>query len=88
MGKATVDEHDKVISTPSLKHVLIYDLAIRKEVAKLMNEGTDIKTAFRVACSDLEIKQVSFLANVSMEIRMSECRACTAPGLKESFPSI
>ena len=86
IGKTTVDKHDRVISTPALKHVLIYDLAIRKEVSKLMNEGTDSKTAFRAACADLEIKQVSFLANVSMEIGMPECEACTAPGLKESFP--
>ena len=30
LGKATVVEHDRVISTPALKHVLIYDLALRK----------------------------------------------------------
>ena len=83
----TVDESDKPVSAPKLNHVLIYDLAIRKKVAVLLNEGHDIRTAFKLACKDTETRQVHFLANVSIEIGTSECKACTALGLKESFLS-
>ena len=83
-----MDENDKPVSTPMLKHVSIYDLAIEKEVAVLRNEGHDIRTAFRLACKDIETRQVHFLANVFIEIGIAECKACFAPGLKESFPSV
>ena len=87
-GMATVDEHDKPISNPTLKHVLIYDLAIRKELARLLNAGVAIRTAFRTACKDTETRQVHFSANVSIEIGIVEYKACTAHGLKESCPSV
>ena len=40
-GYSTDGSDGKPISTPHIDHIIVYDLAIRKRVAELMNEGKD-----------------------------------------------
>eukprot|EP00972_Heterocapsa_arctica_P085646 12622356-Heterocapsa_arctica.AAC.1 len=46
------DEQGKVVSTPSWGLVLSYDKEIRRAVARKMQSGIDIDTAFRDAWAD------------------------------------
>ena len=86
-GLATKDEEGRPIATPTLKHVLIYDMAARSQISTLMNDGADIMTAFQRVCGWAsppdpicsQIRQVHFLNHVSIEIGTQACRACTAP---------
>ena len=82
-GMATKDKTGKPVSTPHLDHVLIYDYELRKMVAKLMNTGTDIRSAFGIATADDKLHRQCFLNNVTLEIASGKCRSITAPGMKE-----
>jgi hypothetical protein len=84
---ATKDELGRPVATPTLKHVLVYDMAARTQIASEMNDGLDILTAFVKVCGWQKvpdpvcgvIKQVHVLNHVSIEIATPACRACTAP---------
>ena len=80
-GKATLGLDGKPIATPHIQHVMIYDNAIRKRVAELMNDGKDIWSAFGEATADEGLKTTHFYGNVSMDLTSAKCRAITAPGL-------
>ena len=86
-GLATMDEFSRPVATPTLKHVLVFDMALRTQIANKLNNGLDIQSAFVKVCGWQKvpdpiagvIKQVHFLNNVSIEIGSAECKACTAP---------
>ena len=79
----------KPVSTPTIGHVIAYDLQIRKKQAEFMNAGHDFKTALEAARDPekegREIRQVHFLSPVAISITSPDCRACTAPGICETF---
>ena len=58
---------------------------IQKETADLMNEGHDLLTGLNAAKADGEIRAVHFGSRVSRDINTPECRACSAPGLREAY---
>ena len=73
------------IACPTLAHVLAYDLAIRENVAELMNTGCDLAMAYQLSMGDSEIRQESFLTSYACDSTSAGCRALSAPGLKESY---
>ena len=83
-GKSTMGADMKPRATPTLEHILVYDMAIREKMADLMNEGIDIETALDTAQADPEVRQKHFLENVSIDINTEKCRAITAPGLVDA----
>ena len=76
---------NKPMSCPSLTQVLGYDFAIRTRIALLMNSGVDILTAFGQATADPEVRQTQFTSSVGVAIGTAECRALSAPGLREAY---
>ena len=78
-GYATEDSTGRPISTPHLDHVLLYDLAIRKKVAELMNEGKDFKQAFAESTANDRLMQKDFLNHVMIDSGSAKCKSCTAP---------
>ena len=87
-GLAQVDDQDRPVSTPALRHVTAYDRQIRHAAANLMNEGHDIETALNTAKNDKELRSVYFLTPVARDASTPECRACSAPGLAEAHPKL
>ena len=87
-GYSTDGSDGKPISTPHLDHVLLYDIAIRKKVADLMNEGKDLKQAFAEATADDRLMQRAFLNHVMLDSGTEKCKRCTAPGLAETHVSL
>ena len=75
----------KPISCPSLNMVLNYDYAVRELQHKLMKNGVDFKTALERAMADPDTRTLHFTTPFSMEATGSECRALSAPGLRERF---
>ena len=69
---------------PHIGHFIGYDFKIRKMVADLMNEGTDIEAAFNEAMNCASLRLKSFLMPVSAAINDRECKALTAPALQEA----
>ena len=51
----------------------------------LTNSGLDIMSAFSHATADPEIRQTQFTSSVGVAINTSECRALSAPGLREAY---
>ena len=84
-GMAQTDHEGRPISTPSLRHVMHYDEKIRKKMSTLMNEGMDFQSALTAAQKHEETRTVHFISPVSRDINTPECRACSAPGLREAF---
>jgi hypothetical protein len=82
---AQLDQNGRPISTPSIQHVLHYDHMIQQKMADLMNEGHDFATALNAAKHNGEIRAVHFISPVSRDINNHECRACSAPGLREDY---
>ena len=86
-GLATMQD-GKPASTPTISHVMAYDLQIRKKQAEFMNAGHDFKSALDAARNPekegREIRQIHFLSPVAISIATPECRACTAPGFRET----
>jgi hypothetical protein len=80
-GKASLGVDGQPVATPALKHVLIYDYAIRQRVADNMNSGTGIKMAFAEATADIDTRLTHFFGNVQLDIGSAACRAISAPGL-------
>ena len=81
-GEATVDEHDRPTSTPTIIHVMSYDFHIREEVARLMNAGHDFAAAFDLARANEQLRTRHFTRPVSVAINTPESRACTAPNMR------
>ena len=84
-GLVTLGPDLRPMSCPSLTQVLGFDFAVRKKVALLMNSGIDIKAAFGYATADPELRQTQFTASVGVAINTAECRALSAPGLREAY---
>ena len=84
-GLVTLGPDARPMSCPSLTQVLGFDFAIRKKMALLMNSGIDIKTALGYATADPELRQTQFTSSVGVAINTSECRALSAPGLREAY---
>ena len=82
-GLATLGPDGQALSTPTINHVIAYDLQIRKKVAEQMNLGHDMAAALAHAQGDPELRQVHFLSPVSIAINTPDCRACTAPCLED-----
>ena len=80
-GKASLGVDGQPVATPALKHVLIYDYAIRQRVSDNMNGGMDIKLAFAEATADIDTRLTHFFGNVQLDIGSAACRAISAPGL-------
>ena len=80
-GCATLGENGRPISTPTIKHVLIYDKAIRDRVAELMNANWDIRAAFGEATAHERTRRIHFDNVCAQSINAPECRAISAPGL-------
>jgi hypothetical protein len=87
-GHATEDSAGKPKATPHLDHVLTLDFAIRRKVAEKMNEGMDLKQAFREATACDRTMQTHFFNHVAMDIGTKKCTDCTAPGITESHPAM
>lgn len=81
-GQGAVDDHDKVIASPTMNQVLNYDFRIREEVAKLVNEGKEFKAALEIAEGDEKLRRLHSERPVTVTINTSECRACSAPNVK------
>ena len=88
-GMCVRDDEGFAISSPTIKHVIAYDLKLRQEVARLMNEGIDWFTALEMAKRDTRLMQNSFLFPVSIAIASSECKHVSAPNVlvRHSRPS-
>lgn len=67
--------------------VLGYDLPIRK-ICIEMNRGHDIKSAFEHALAEAELREMHFTAAFMNGVNTEECKAFTAPGLKDRFPML
>ena len=78
-GMCVRDDEGYAISSPTIKHVISYDLRIRQEVAKQMNEGIDWHTAMEAAKADTRLMQNAFLFPVSIVIVSKECKNVSAP---------
>ena len=63
--------------------VLDYDLAIRRLQAQLIKKGMDFKKALEAALGDGDTRTLAFTAPFGMRSHLPECRALTAPGLRE-----
>ena len=69
-----------LISTPTIEHVIEYDLQLRKQTAKLMNEeGVTFLEGLKRAKEDTRHFHMHFAGPVSLAINTPQCRACTAP---------
>ena len=80
-GCATLGENGKPVSCPTIKHVIIYDKAIRDRVAVLMNANWDIRAAFGEATAHERTRRINFDNVCAQAINTPECKAITAPGL-------
>ena len=80
-GMCVRDDDGFAISSPTIKHVIAYDLKLRQEVARLMNEGTDWYSALMSAQKDSRLMQNSFLFPVSIAISSNECKNVSAPNV-------
>ena len=80
-GMCVRDDDGFAISSPTIKHVIAYDLKLRQEVARLMNEGTDWHSALMLAQRDSRLMQNSFLFPVSIAIASHECKQVSAPNV-------
>ena len=85
-------ENGKPISTPTIELVMPYDLQIRKKMAEFMNSGHDFKAALDAAKNPekegMEIRQVHFLSPVAINITTPACKACSAPGIRETYGNV
>ena len=86
-GLVVRDLKGAAISSPTIEHVMCYDLALRKEVCKQMNNGVDFATALAAAQINQEIRHHNFLAQVTIASASSGSRAVTAPGVRAAASS-
>ena len=87
LGKATVGLDLKPVTTPTILHVLMYHMALRKRMVELIKEEMDLDTVLEAAKKDDEILTMSFTTNLATDITTAHCRAMTAPGFSESSTS-
>ena len=55
-GMVTRDLKGNAMSSPTIEHVMGYDMAIRKEICKGLNRGTDFASALADAQKDTELR--------------------------------
>ena len=83
-----LDDKGRPRSTPAIAHVINYDFAVREEVAKYMNLGHDIATAFRLATTDDKLMYTKLSQPFGIDCGKAECLACSAPGFTEAHTLI
>ena len=79
-GLKAKDPDGNVVSMPPFTYVLAYDHQVRKEMAKLMNEGKDIVTALDTARKDVTIRERYFITPASMSALTSSQSRWKDPG--------
>ena len=87
-GYITKDRMGQPLASPHIGHIISYDLAIREQVAQAMNQGADIKSAFEAALGNSDLRETTFAGAYRNDTGTEECRALTAPGLAEQYPSM
>ena len=87
-GLHSLDGNGRPRSTPAISHIINYDFAIREEVARYMNHGTDIAQAFRMATSDDKLMYTKLSQPFGIDCGKPECLACSAPGFSEAFSMV
>ena len=76
------------IACPSIRHVRNYDQAIRELQAKLMKSGKDFKAALEAAMLDGDTRMLNFTTPFGMEAHTNECKALSAPALREIYSDL
>ena len=61
LGLKARNKDGDVIAAPDFELVLAYDFQIRRQMVKLMNEGSSMKLALKDSMSDTTIKERYFL---------------------------
>ena len=69
MGLQAKNEDGLVVSTPSFQLCLSYDYQLRKEVGKLVNQGSTLKAALEAATRDTTIRERFFTTPCAMQVR-------------------
>ena len=77
------DMNRKVLSTPTLDNVLLFEMATRKKIMDKMNSQVDFVTAFNEVKADTNHIFVNFIAHVSQ----NRAQTITAPGLAAASSS-
>ena len=77
------DMNRRVLSTPTLDNVLLFEMATRKKIMDKMNSQIDFVTAFEQVKSDTNHIFVNFIAQVSQ----NKVQTITAPGLAAASSS-
>ena len=71
LGLKARNKDGDVIAAPDFELVLAYDFQIRRQMVKLMNEGSSMKLALKDAMSDTTIKERYFLTpNVYSQVQV------------------
>ena len=83
-GLATKGIDGIPISTPTFEHVLVYELALRREVARLMNSGVTWWEAWNEAMNNTTHKQTHFLIHVAVK----PAGVVSAPGMRAPSTSV
>mgnify|MGYP003333722578 CR=1 FL=1 len=76
------------VACPHIGHVLAYGMATRTLQTKLMKGGMDFQKALETAMADVDTRTLHFTTAFSIEASTPQCRALTAPGLKEIYPNL
>ena len=76
------------VSCPSLRHVLGYDQAIRDLQVRLIRQGFSFKPALESAMADTDTRTLFFTTGFGMDAHTPQCKALSAPGLREIYPSL
>ena len=84
----TKDQDGRPTSCPHLGMVLNYEQAVRSLFTELMEAGLDFQAALERALGDDDTRALHFTAQFSMSSHTPECRALSAPCLREKYPSL
>ena len=71
MGLQAKNEDGMVVSTPSFQLCLSYDYQVRKEMGKLIDQGSSLKAALEAATRDTTIRERFFTTPCAMQVRTS-----------------
>ena len=84
-GLHSTGPDDKPISCPHIGHIIRYDKSVRGQIAERMNRGQDIKQVWEVSLAYKELKSLNLTVPFTCDADSSECRALSAPGLREAY---
>ena len=71
MGLQAKNEDGMVVSTPSFQLCLSFDYQLKKEMGKLVNQGSTLKAALEAATKDTTIRERYFTTPCAMQVRTS-----------------